>query len=1817
MILHSFVLSVRFEFLNTSILIVAALRCLEYEQKSSRGLLSGLDESTSLDNLGEVPWRLSSESDAILKNLIASKADLEEKLTSETMLGAYGCLEIIANSERMQIEDILGAEDILIRNQKEEVFRDVNEKYSILTFFDSIQQRSTNTKEATMMTECEHFIRVLSEHPISFDEFESSSSYSSHDVLARLLALRRLEKALVAEQHLAHTVDDNLYTTYSLLLSICQSREPEQSRVISSRCLVELNVSHISTLYQEVSKSSLVDESLIDPILSIKKAILTSLGQFLLSDCADTSLIAMKTAKALLATPVGKEYWMSLVGDIKALLSPFIVTHDDGKVRKEAVKVSDSCMERLKYTSGCPDDDSWCWQDNLWTLDGDERSCELWIRKITSSIISCSFSKGSKIKKGDQDFFRICQGLCAKEASFAASIFPALIFHLLDSEARDECARDSRVRDVIMSNIAIGSSTSRMNGIISHCFARILSPKSKHQFATQAVTVVLNTVELLRVITEVRFLSSSEHIKNKKSANTPRNSSAVSNRQRSNNSSASMNAFEESEKWRGFPYGVVLRVSGLDVAQACLSVKRYYSALYYAEMSMNNLIGSGTFFEDVATNDSNIPKKASLCQDISGFGVLTHLDDDDQKSELVLKQALLAKDIIGRCLSELNAKDELRGVLSQGSALYLKQNISCLLALDGCRRDQPIYMLSDLDNKMQTGIAQTHAGTSSGVSAVTSCLEDLGLHHIKQNYLFGVGSKMDRNDHDMRFLREKWFEDALNKTSQWDNSLLPLTNDGDGPLVMSGSHNVAPNAPSFSKQTTSSFYESVYDALQSLVKNDATVGLDNALHARRSVLADVQNLAGSEALSTGMVPHLTKLNLIGHLELLSTTLAGTTSLSFLLRRWGYDECFESTSKFEDLLVGHDINFDTKDHVDSIDGSIFRSLSLESSIKEISLKILANNLKADQQLVMKALTFHIYKSCSIYRELGHPGAAKVSLSSLRSLILAFQKTGIIDLSSADKLPLMLRLEDARCSANDNDLDGAIMTCKMIANHLIVSQNGSTDIEYGQIRADSLLLGGMYMAQNNVDSVETVLSSFFEKAAGLAMQIHKTAPTTSNTHRASIASFKLGEFAASLYNSIDSRVSSDAWRRRNITAQERNKELQTVASRLKEIQKKSRNSNDTAIVDLRAAHGTLSKEVEIDARERQSVEFSMHRYLQLAVESYCNALKVAPVSMIDVSKHVFKLISIWFKNCQRKGTQDIVNRIIKSSLSSIPSYRLVPLTYQLFSRIDEVQQDDNSGFQSILRDVVCKICSEHPYHGIVQLLALSNGQRIGGGVNGRQGNMYLENVGTAKVNAVNGIIQDLRKSSPEYVCAMLDSYETLMSSYMDVAELETSNIQKKTTKGIAFRQYKLNLDSCLSGRRGKSNTNFAMPAIITKPPMIRPDGHYGQGKEDPVGTERVVSFESTFDLTPTGIHRPKIVMCIGSKGGRFKQLVKGEDDLRQDAIMEQVFGTVNDLLRNESSSGINSTGAVRRLRLITYGITPLSPTSGVLEWVDNTQCFGDFLTDKGKNIGAHSKYYPGEWGANDCREYYRSVAEDPNATQESKRQCYDKICDNYSPAFRFFFLENFKSSMEAWHTARTLYTRSCAVSSIVGHILGIGDRHTSNILVHTKTGEVVHIDFGIVFEQGKTLATPEVVPFRLTRDMVDGMGPSGTDGVFSKAAEATVAVMRSNADTLLTILSAVVSDPLYKWSLSPQMATQHQRKNDESRTDRPSAQMSSMDENRNDAADRAIAKIHEKLQGYEDGTSGEHKTIAGQVKLLINEARDHDNLCVMFSGWAPWV
>lgn len=65
----------------------------------------------------------------------------------------------------------------------------------------------------------------------------------------------------------------------------------------------------------------------------------------------------------------------------------------------------------------------------------------------------------------------------------------------------------------------------------------------------------------------------------------------------------------------------------------------------------------------------------------------------------------------------------------------------------------------------------------------------------------------------------------------------------------------------------------------------------------------------------------------------------------------------------------------------------------------------------------------------------------------------------------------------------------------------------------------------------------------------------------------------------------------------------------------------------------------------------------------------------------------------------------------------------------------------------------------------------------------------------------------------------------------------------------------------------------------------------------------------------------------------------------------------------------------------------------------------------------------------------------------------------------------------------------------------------------------------------MPTPETVPFRLTRDMVAPMGICETGGVFKKACQATLEVLRKNHSVIITILEVLLYDPLYIWNVVP--------------------------------------------------------------------------------------
>ena len=51
----------------------------------------------------------------------------------------------------------------------------------------------------------------------------------------------------------------------------------------------------------------------------------------------------------------------------------------------------------------------------------------------------------------------------------------------------------------------------------------------------------------------------------------------------------------------------------------------------------------------------------------------------------------------------------------------------------------------------------------------------------------------------------------------------------------------------------------------------------------------------------------------------------------------------------------------------------------------------------------------------------------------------------------------------------------------------------------------------------------------------------------------------------------------------------------------------------------------------------------------------------------------------------------------------------------------------------------------------------------------------------------------------------------------------------------------------------------------------------------------------------------------------------------------------------------------------------------------------------------------------------------------------------------------------YSSRLAYAHTTAVMSMVGYILGLGDRHGENILFDSTNGDCVHVDFNCLFNR----------------------------------------------------------------------------------------------------------------------------------------------------------
>jgi phosphatidylinositol kinase/protein kinase (PI-3 family) len=242
------------------------------------------------------------------------------------------------------------------------------------------------------------------------------------------------------------------------------------------------------------------------------------------------------------------------------------------------------------------------------------------------------------------------------------------------------------------------------------------------------------------------------------------------------------------------------------------------------------------------------------------------------------------------------------------------------------------------------------------------------------------------------------------------------------------------------------------------------------------------------------------------------------------------------------------------------------------------------------------------------------------------------------------------------------------------------------------------------------------------------------------------------------------------------------------------------------------------------------------------------------------------------------------------------------------------------------------------------------------------------------------------------------------------------------------------------------------------------------------------------------------------------------MRQDERAMQLFGLANALFaRDRRTSNFDLT--IQR-----YNICPLSHDAGLIGFVPNCDTFHTLIKDyRGKNrilLNMESREMSRLSGDYDMLTVMQKVEIFSEALSKTTMGGFD--------LYEIYWTRSENS--EEWLEHRTKYTRSLAVMSMVGYILGLGDRHPSNLMLSQINGGVCHIDFGDCFEVAMVRDKyPERVPFRLTRMLIKAMEISGIEGSFRSTCEKTMTVMRDNKDSLLAMLEAFVYDPLVSWRL----------------------------------------------------------------------------------------
>ncbi|KAI8622690.1 hypothetical protein BC830DRAFT_272313 [Chytriomyces sp. MP71] len=301
-------------------------------------------------------------------------------------------------------------------------------------------------------------------------------------------------------------------------------------------------------------------------------------------------------------------------------------------------------------------------------------------------------------------------------------------------------------------------------------------------------------------------------------------------------------------------------------------------------------------------------------------------------------------------------------------------------------------------------------------------------------------------------------------------------------------------------------------------------------------------------------------------------------------------------------------------------------------------------------------------------------------------------------------------------------------------------------------------------------------------------------------------------------------------------------------------------------------------------------------------------------------------------------------------------------------------------------------------------------------------------------------------------------------------------------------------------------------------------------------QIQSFDESVLVLPTKT-KPKKMVLIAENGDSHPFLFKGLEDLHLDERVQQVLQVANALLKSDKIS------RQKKLEARTYGVIPLGDQFGMIQWVDGvTSLFSIYKRWQLRDNAARSCVNAKDSSDVILRPNEQYHAKVSVALKKAGISRAASRRDWPASILRGVFNEllsetpsdliqnDFRASsplLSDWWEKICQFSRSYGVNAILGYILGLGDRHLDNILIDSKSGSVLHIDYNVCFDKGLRLRVPETVPFRLTQNIISALGPTGVQGAFKSTCTVTLRVLQENSDVFMSLLESLAFDPLSDW------------------------------------------------------------------------------------------